>query len=438
MTVRLTNDLINQLAPFESFPVVAVAVSGGADSLALALLAKEWADKRKGNVIALTVDHGLRPESMDEAKQVAIWMKERNIEHHILMADTHLPHKNLMHHARTLRYQLLTDWCREHHILHLLVGHHQGDQVETFLLRLERGSGVYGLAAMTPVSHRDGVRILRPLLNTPKTILTKYLQQQNQAFIHDPTNDNLTYTRNNIRAILSQQQDGTTLLQQRLANTTQAMAYSRAALEHQVAQALNRYAILHLEGYVTLNLPNLLNQPEDIALRMLATMITCISGKEQRPRMENLQRLYTSLNQPDFSGTTLWGCELFLQDSHLFIIREAAAVEDDRVLEPDIPCWWDNRFSMITSEAGYRIGSLPARDWSALLKDLPALSLPRKLLPTLPVIKKNNEEGLEIVISVPHIEYHRPGENSPPLTHHFHPAKPLAAMVFGCYAKNLN
>src|SRR5579863_2293243 len=139
---------LDRLGPFERRPLLAVAVSGGADSLALALLASVWAKARRGRVVALTVDHRLRRESTGEARQVGRWLRRLGIAHEILTWKGPYPQGDVQAAARAARYALLEAWCHTAHCLHLLTAHHREDQVETFWLRLARGSGLDGLAAM--------------------------------------------------------------------------------------------------------------------------------------------------------------------------------------------------------------------------------------------------------------------------------------------------
>ena len=127
---------------------IAVAVSGGGDSMALCLLLKEWCTTQGVNLTALTVDHGLRVDSRTEAEQVSRWMMEASISHHILSWAGEKPTTNIQDEARKARYQLMGKWCAQNNIAHLCLAHHQDDQAETFLLRLFRGSGVDGLCAM--------------------------------------------------------------------------------------------------------------------------------------------------------------------------------------------------------------------------------------------------------------------------------------------------
>ncbi len=140
--------LMAPLGPFEPAPRIAIAVSGGPDSLALCLLADRWARARGGVAFGLTVDHGLRPESGAEAAQVRRWLAARGMAHRTLRWKGAHPLSAIQEQARAARLALLTGWCRRAGVLHLLLGHQREDQAETALQRLVRGSGIDGLAAM--------------------------------------------------------------------------------------------------------------------------------------------------------------------------------------------------------------------------------------------------------------------------------------------------
>src|SRR5438445_7778340 len=134
--------------PFEASPVVAVAVSGGRDSLALALLAQDWTRARGGSVIGLVVDHGLRAEAAAEAAATLCVLSQQGIDGAILHWSGVKPSSGLQEAARVARYRLLRDECRRRGILHLLLGHHADDQAETVAMRAARRSGPDGLAGM--------------------------------------------------------------------------------------------------------------------------------------------------------------------------------------------------------------------------------------------------------------------------------------------------
>ncbi len=139
------------LGPFEDNPQIAAAVSGGADSLALALLLHDWARPLGGHVTALTVDHGLRPEAAAEARFVARTLKPLGLAQQTLRWRGVKPEANISAMARRARHDLMSRCCARRGLLHLALGHHLDDQAETFLLRLGRGSGLGGLAAMAPI-----------------------------------------------------------------------------------------------------------------------------------------------------------------------------------------------------------------------------------------------------------------------------------------------
>src|SRR5229473_3936225 len=191
--------VLDALGGFEARPAIAVAVSGGPDSLALILLAQRWARQRGGKTCALTVDHGLRPESAEEARTVAGWLASRAIPHEILVWAGDKPTSGIQEAARYARYRLLAAWCREHGVLHLLTAHHREDQAETYIIRRRAKSGVDGLAGMSAVRELQGCRLVRPLLAAPKARLAALLEAEGQPFLRDPSNLNPAFERARLR-----------------------------------------------------------------------------------------------------------------------------------------------------------------------------------------------------------------------------------------------
>ena len=192
---------MERFAPFENSPHLAVAVSGGADSMALCLLAHDWAVARGGRVTALTVDHGLRPASAKEAAQVGSWISACGIEHHILRWQGEKPASAVQNSARVARYRLLCEWCRQANVLHLLLGHHADDQSETVLHRLVRGSGIFGLAGMSALVETSEVRLLRPLLSCRPAALRSLLTERGQDWLEDPSNRDPRFARTHVRSV---------------------------------------------------------------------------------------------------------------------------------------------------------------------------------------------------------------------------------------------
>ena len=187
--------LMAPLGPFEPAPHVAVAVSGGADSLSLALLLRDWAAEQGGRVTALVVDHGLRPGSAAEARRVRRQLTGLGLAAKCLTWPGPAPQSNRQALARAARYRLMADWCRRQSVLHLALAHHLDDQAETLLLRLGRGSGLDGLAAMPPLRELPEVRLLRPLLPVPKARLVAGLRTAGLTWVEDPSNRDPSHAR---------------------------------------------------------------------------------------------------------------------------------------------------------------------------------------------------------------------------------------------------
>jgi len=192
------------LAPFTDAAALVLAVSGGPDSMALMWLAARWrgALANGPRLVAVTVDHGLRQESAREARAVKAIARTLDIPHRTLRWRDEKPKAGLPEAARAARYRLLAGAARRAGASHVVTAHTRDDQAETVLMRLLRGSGLTGLAAMAPVSRRDGVLLARPLLEVPKARLVATLRAAGVPFSDDPTNRDPTFTRPRLRALL--------------------------------------------------------------------------------------------------------------------------------------------------------------------------------------------------------------------------------------------
>ena len=323
------------LGPFEPAPRIAVAVSGGSDSLALCLLADRWARARGGTVFGLTVDHCLRPESGAEAAQVRRWLAARAVSHRTLRWTGTRPVSGIQEAARAARLALLVGWCRQARVLHLLLGHQQEDQAETVLQRLVHGSGIDGLAAMAPVRlamepDGGGVRLLRPLLSVSRDALTATLALWDQPWIDDPTNRDMRYARPRLAAALAELgPEG--LSAARLAKVAERAADDRAALDLLCTDLLARCAHPAPAGFVTLDRCILRHAPPALALRALSRAVTTVSGAPHPPRLERLERLAQRLRGDSGTAATLGGCRVVpLKDSRVVICREPAAASEGR------------------------------------------------------------------------------------------------------------
>ena len=311
---------------FERYPltdeIVAAGVSGGADSLALVLRLKEIGRK----VVALSVDHGLRAESRAEAEYVARLMNEAGIEHHILTWQGEKPTAAIEAEAREARYRLLAEWCKEHKIKYLAVGHHRRDQAETFLLRLQRGSGLYGLSGMLPISERNGIMVIRPQLEDDPEDLRNYLRAKGIAWVEDPSNQCLDFQRVKMRKFLPELERQIGISEARLANTAKILARSREYIESVVTNCIDnkvrcygRHIFSFADGWLA-------RLHEEIAYRVLAELLCRCADLDYAPEAEEILHLLAEMKK-SFKGATLGGCEIFVAQKRIWIVPELRSTE---------------------------------------------------------------------------------------------------------------
>ena len=191
-------------AAWKGAPAIILAVSGGPDSTALMWLAARWrrALARGPRLIAVTVDHGLRPEGTREARDVKRLARSLDLPHRTLRWSGAKPSTGLPAAARAARYALLAWAARQSRATHILTAHTRDDQAETVLMRLLRGSGIAGLAAMAREAEREGLLLARPFLDLSKSRLIATLKKAKVEFTEDPTNSDPNFTRPRIRALM--------------------------------------------------------------------------------------------------------------------------------------------------------------------------------------------------------------------------------------------
>lgn len=293
----------------------AVAVSGGGDSIALMHLLRDWAKKSRVVLpVVLTVDHGLQPRSKANARRVLRWARALGLKAHLLSWGGDKPKSDIEAEAREARYRLMGEWCRKHGIATLYAGHTQNDQAETFLLRLARGSGLDGLAAMRavsfyPVAGFEELRLARPLIDFDRDVLRAHLSARAQEWIEDPMNADPRFSRVRIReALKSLAAAG--LTSTRIADAAAHLGRAREALDAVTAAVLQRAC--RADGDVVLIEPAaLLSAPREVGLRALAHLLMGVSSQTYRPRFDRLERLFDLISAGKLgAGRTLHGCHI--------------------------------------------------------------------------------------------------------------------------------
>ena len=302
---------------------MAVAVSGGPDSLALAYLTKCYSLKNKIKVKYYIVNHKLRNESSLEAEAVKKVLKKIDIQCTILSWNGKKPSKNIQATARDKRYSLLANECKKNNIKYLLLGHHLNDLFENFLIRIVRGSGLNGLISLskdTKYGAQD-LSIIRPLLNLEKKDL---LYVSNEVFsfsVKDPSNINEDYKRTRIRNLLhSLEKEGLDLKKLKL--TINNLKDSDKSIKFYVDRNLEKNVIflkrknIYILGY------DFFDQSHEIIFRSLTKLIQKLGKKYYPVRGKSIIELIKGINAKSFSKVTLGGCFIERANETILISRE--------------------------------------------------------------------------------------------------------------------
>ncbi|HYU11993.1 MAG TPA: tRNA lysidine(34) synthetase TilS [Stellaceae bacterium] len=427
LTLGELTESLDAIGGFEARPLVAVAVSGGPDSMALAILADRWARRRGGEAWALTVDHRLRPESAAEAQIVADWLAGRAIPHEVLVWSDAKPASGIQEAARAARYRLLAAWCRERGCLHLLTAHHREDQAETHLIRRRAGSGIDGLAGMSAVREIPGLRLVRPLLGVPKARLAAVLAAERQRFLSDPSNQNPAFERSRLRQGRDAP-DGAGL--DRLSAELRDLGRQRIAREHALNALLANAVRIHPAGFAVLDPAALDIDETELAERLLGRVALCIGGAAYPLRRARLARLRAGLSDRPERARTLGGCRFVPWRGQLLVLRELAGAAPPVRIEPGTRAIWDRRFAIEsprTAAGGFTVGYLGQNGAIGRDRGLAGVvrgDLPRLVHPVLPAIW--DDAGL---VAVPHLGDRRGVVQDLPGVV-FRPANPLSVAGF--------
>jgi tRNA(Ile)-lysidine synthase len=411
---------LSAIGGFERRPLIAVATSGGPDSLALAILADRWARGCDGRMSALIVDHRLRPESTAEAATVAAWLAARGIDRTILTWDGDKPAAGIQEVAREARYELLSEWCVARGCLHLLTAHHREDQAETYWIRRRAGSGVDGLAGMSAVRDLKGLRLVRPLLAVAKARLAATLNDEGQGYLSDPSNRDPTFERSRLRMEKGESTDA--------ALVEVAMnAKVRIERERSVAALLARASSLHPAGFALLDAAPIIAAGE-LGVRALGRLAVTIGGARYPLRRDRLARLCTALSGTPARPRTLGGCRFVPWRGRWLVLRETARAAPPMPVGPGSTIVWDRRFtaSLLPGAEPATLSYLGANGVTELRATGASrdTALPRLAHPALPAIR--DAAG---VVAVPHLDYRRStGWILPTLR--FCPASPLTGAGF--------
>lgn len=366
------------------FPTdIALAVSGGGDSMAMLALTHGWARVMGIRLHVATIDHGLRKASASEAAMVAAECAALGHPHTTLRWQWD-GSGNLQDAARAARLRLIDDWRGD--IAHVLFAHTRDDQAETLLMRLVRGSGVEGLSGMAPLRRAPGGDFwqVRPLLDETRADLRHYATTLRLPFVDDPSNEDPRFDRVRARRALSALAD-LGLTTEGLADTARRMDRARTALAARAASVAE--TILRQDdsaiGQLVLDRDGFAAVERDTQLRLLAAALQWVAGAPYRPRAAALEGLIDRILGG--AGGTLIGAQVAVARDAIRIFREYSAVRD--IMAPTGPDpLWDGRWRIDgRAVQGLKTRALGPEGWAQIAKK-PAQRLPYDVALSLPAV----------------------------------------------------
>ena len=339
-------------APLAGGHGLVLAVSGGPDSTALMALVAGW--QARPPCLVVSVDHGLRPGSADETRLVAANAACLGLPVRVMRAPERARGGNLQDWARRARYSCLAQAAREAGFDAIVTAHHLDDQAETFLMRTARGSGVYGLAAMAEEGRAEAIRLVRPLLAVPRSVLSSLAAASGLAVIEDPSNADPRFQRVRVRALMPElSRHG--LTSERLAATARRLRRAAAALDHYAAALLRDGFRADAFGTVAGRVEALAGAPEEVGLRALALILKAVGGADYSPPLERTENLLAAiLAQSDEAALrrTLHGAVVAVDTGRLTVCREWGRGGIAPAAAPaGATSVWDGRFRVRIPEA---------------------------------------------------------------------------------------
>ncbi|MCL2474001.1 MAG: tRNA lysidine(34) synthetase TilS [Alphaproteobacteria bacterium] len=356
--------------------VIAIAVSGGADSMALAHCMKEW--NRKARLVGIIVDHKLRAESSEEAKTVAGRLEHMGIEARVLELKHDGITARVHETAREGRYELLIEECKKLGASHLFIAHHADDNAETVLMRIAKGSGTKGLAGIPKITMRKGIKFIRPLLEVSKDRLIQVCKEAGVEYVTDPSNEKEKYARGRLRKLKPLlEKEG--LTKESLLKLASRAREDSEALEKITGYFLSENAVLKLSGTIDIKRKGLQEAPLAIAVRAISRGLRTVHFSEYPPRHDSVMKLYDDVMRETEEAIvkTLNECLIVISKKWVKIIREASLIKEKIPAAGNTEILWDNRWLV-------KIGDVPIEKGAFITKlDNPKKKIVKELCPNL-------------------------------------------------------
>ena len=314
---RIFISLLKNFKNFENRPHVAVGVSGGPDSMVLAYLLKKWVMFKNGKLTALVFDHRIRLNSKNEASQVQDMLRNLDINSHILKPNKNKLIKKNMASARDNRFEGMIDFCRKKNILHLFLGHHFDDNLETYLIRKINGSNIEGLASMNSIAYLKNIQIFRPFIKINKSSIIHFNKKNNLHFINDPSNKNIIYTRVKVRNFLESTKYKKEIKRDFINLKKQIPDYKRMIWEILI-RLLNNVS----SNKININYTNFITLDNLIIEKHILCILNFLTKKKIQTKSSKIMVLIDKLKKPGFKNFNLGGIIIIKSADSLIFLQK--------------------------------------------------------------------------------------------------------------------
>ena len=306
---------------FSKKNLIVVAVSGGADSLALSALTKFNQYNGNNKYFYVLIDHGYRKNSATEALKVRKMIKTKINENLIIIKNKQKFKSNLQKNFREIRYRNLFNFCIKKKAKILMTAHHFNDQIETFLIRLARGSGVQGLSSMQMINKSNKkVKLVRPLLEIKKNELKFIAKKIFNNYLKDPSNTSKKFLRSNIRSLTLQLERYGISHDQIFRSIKNINATNN--LVNQYINDLMKKTVSRKRGLILIKHKTFLSYNTEIKRIIMGRLIRDLNKKDYPPKSKKISFVIKKIEKKSFNKLTLGGCVLKLNDSQITIQKE--------------------------------------------------------------------------------------------------------------------
>ncbi len=323
---KLLNQRVNQIfKKFEkSFKIKTnfiVAVSGGADSLALAFLTKVYALKKNLNPKYFIVDHKLRKESTYEANNVKRILKSLKINSNVLTWRGKKPVNNIQSLARSKRYKLLFFKCKKLKISNLVLGHHKDDLIENFFLRMARGSGLRGLVSLGANNQIKDINLMRPLIKFNKKDLIFLSKFIFNFHVDDPANHDIKFNRIKVRNLIKKFEDFG-LNKKKFQLTIENLKESDQSIKFYVERNKRQNSIFNYKKNELILKENFFDNSHEVIFRSFSDLIHLVGKKPNFVRGKKIENILNKIKKRKLKSETLGGCVIKMVNHTMILTKE--------------------------------------------------------------------------------------------------------------------